>query len=234
MKLRTFIDKITKLELRNTHINYKTVYNNTEHTDAIIEYVNDCLNSLYTEFLIKKNEIIINAKSNINFYYLRSEFANSNESSTEDVRYIIDSDANPFKEDIVRVIAVYDNEGNDLPIDVLDEHKSVYLPEYDCIQILNTTDDELYSVIYQRQNNIIENNDDQYEQVIDIPQYMETLLRKFVAGKIYMDIGDEKNNAKGMSLIAEYEILKNNLYSNGIIGKTIGDVGCKMDVRGFI
>lgn len=104
--------------------------------DAIVTHLNIGLTKLYTRFPLLEKEVVIQQFAHITLYTLSSQYAYTNDDSTEPYKYIIDSEENPFEDDVLRIEQAFDEGG--VPISINDEFSSnrvIFTPSYDSVQI---------------------------------------------------------------------------------------------------
>jgi hypothetical protein len=180
--------------------------------------------------MLLEKEALIRVSAGTTNYFLRKEFAATNPSVVP-VKYIMDTEATPFKEDVLKITEVFNSVGVALPIDQEDEPYSLYLPEYDCIQIPNTNDGQFYSVVYQAKHETITGVDSTQE--IHVPLIFEEALQYYVAGKIFSNMNGKENTAKGVEHMMQYlSICQEVEQKDSARTATVG-LNRKLNIRGF-
>jgi hypothetical protein len=101
----------------------------------IISHLNRGLTKIFTRFFLSSQEIYIEQVESISEYFLDSRYAQSNTGSTEPTKYIADSVAHPFLDDVLKVEQVYDEAGCLLFLNDPTEELSLYSPTARSIQI---------------------------------------------------------------------------------------------------
>jgi hypothetical protein len=121
--------------------------------EMIVGFINLGLKEIYKRFFLKSNEIYIQQHQEISEYVLHSAFAQSNVSSTENPKYIMDTAAKPFEDDILKIEEVYDEAGNKLPLNdtSADAELSqiIFTPTFRTIQISDPSDTKTVAVQYR-------------------------------------------------------------------------------------
>ena len=106
----------------------------------VISYVNLALTALHKRFLLREGEVIIQLHPDMSRYPLRTQFAMSNEASTEPIKFIVDHPGNPWIADILKIEKVFSELGEPLPLNEPHSRYPVYTPEFDVISALPTSD----------------------------------------------------------------------------------------------
>ncbi len=107
----------------------------------LCSWVNLGLKNIYSTFFLASDELIIQQYDAITQYVLSYDYAFSNTGSIQDPKYLIDTVANPWKDNLLKIEAVYDEEGTQLPlndgtaVDSNNEANSLYTPNYRTLQI---------------------------------------------------------------------------------------------------
>lgn len=203
MNINDFIEQISLGELSNLYIGLEGQTElSLDNKKKIINYVNQGLKTLCSRFSIRKNEIIIRAKDQIALYHLRKEYSMTN--GTAPIKYLDDTNREPFNNDLIKILEVYNEIGIPFPINDRFDHNSVFTPSYDTLQITHPIENEGYAVIYQALHPIISFDSDG-EQEFNLPPLLEECLTSFVAGKIYTHMNGEANKATGMEYMTLFE-----------------------------
>ncbi|MBL4706648.1 MAG: hypothetical protein JKY54_19115 [Flavobacteriales bacterium] len=203
----------------------------TEHLLMVVTHLNQGLTALYSRFLLSEKLLILDYTPGTSFYYLRNEFAKSNTTDVVPVKYIDDEFTEDFTEDIIRVVTVYDSEGVEVPLNEPDEELSVFLPQYDCLQITDVHEESSFSILYQARHKIISGL--VATQEIQLPFFLEDALQSYVAGKIISNMGGKDNAFKGIELMTNYENICVRSEQKDLTATSMATENSKLDNRGF-
>lgn len=112
MKLQEVFDQLTHGELSQLSIggNEAGVIAPANY-NRLVPHVNLGLTALYKRFPLKEGRLILELQANRTTYPIHSNYAVSSKTSREAVRYIKDSAAAPFKDDIHKIERVYTSLG---------------------------------------------------------------------------------------------------------------------------
>lgn len=246
MKVYDLVNRLMENELKNTRVaeqpwttvsglfpyTYKTT---EEYVIPLLGYANDALVALHTRFMLREKEAMILTEFPYTLYYLRSEYALSNEDS-EERKYIVDSDLTPFTDDVIRIRRVYmfDDEGEaaEMSLDDPEDQYSLFTPEYDCLQITHEHTNRYVSVVYQAKHPVL--SEDDLTAPIYLPNTLERALRKYIASEYFMSNGDELSIKKGAMLMAEYDNICSEVVLMDSARTSEVSTNIKFDGRGFV
>lgn len=234
MKLRQLLSDMALGELQGSPAVETGTYNILPaYLPKIIQSLNRALDYFYTVFPFKQSNLIIQLYSGLSHYYLTSKYAMSNLLSTEKVRYIMDSPEYPFRDDLIKVLAVQDMEGNQLPINDYFSPYSVMLPEYNCIHVPNMTEGQL-SVLYRAKHPEIPYTEPlDLDWEINIPASFQSALQAYVACLFYQNMGGSKHNESN-AYYAKFRTLVEELQRQGLGVEEGITINQKPYMRGWI
>lgn len=233
MELKEFTNRLAYGPLRNTSYvddSDKSLIK-PEHRNAVVFNLNQGLTNLFSRLVLREKELLIQRVDPVTYYYLRKEFALSNDDSTAPLKYIDDSATGDYEEDLIKILSVYDDEGKEVPLNDETQSLSVFTPEFDCLQITAVHKNTTFSVVYQAKHDVIIGTDpcDQ----IHIPPYLEEALILYVAGKMVLNFNDDANQAKGQNFLMQYESALNETRMLNLGPTSEVNSNKKLDDRGF-
>ena len=164
-------------------------------------------------------------------YKLTKEFAQSNAKSEESIKYIRDSEFNPFEEDIIYITDVYNEVGEKVPLNVQSRDDSVYTPQYNVVQIPEANGENSIAVVYRADHKPFDLRVQFPQDVeIDIPSTLIIPLTLYVSYLANAAIGTPETTALSQAKQAEYELACLDLEMRGTIRQddyefNIGDAG---------
>lgn len=202
---------------------------------ALISHINIGLTKLHTRFPLKEEEVFIQQYEHITEYKLHSDYALSNDESTEAYKYIVDNPENPFKDDIIRIEQVYDEVG--LEIDVNDstsQHESIFISSYDTIQILYPVAENAVSVIYRANHALIPLTTTDIESVeIDIPPSLEEALMSFVASRCHSVRSNQEAVSESSFYYAKYSALCREIEQKNLLNNSQNITNTRLEQNGW-
>lgn len=206
-----------------------------EYKPLIISHINAGLRDLFAEFPLKTKEVIVNLRENIARYYLRPDYARSNDKSpiAEQRRYIDDL-GSPFKGDVLRILEIYNKEGrlqykNDAPICL-----GLTLPEFDCIHVPLPRNGETLFVTYSASHDEIPEDADQETTLINIPASHEEALFCFVAQREYGSMTGERQVMKAQEFLNKYGYQCDRIKQLNLDNDSYSGTNVRFRARGFV
>lgn len=191
-----------------------------ENWPEIISHVNHGLTALHSRFPLKYCEVIIQQYENIQTYYLRSKYAVSNTHSTSPIRYIMDSEFEPFTDNVIQIDSVYSEYGEKRSLNDDSDIYTVYTPQYDAIVKPYNCKDNAMSVIYRANHDrIIFDGVTPAEDIeVDIPIILLEPLLFYVCARILNGMGGA-NTQEANLFINKYEMACLQITNLGLINK---------------
>lgn len=197
----------------------------------IISYLNQGLLRLYTRFILLEKSIIIDVSPGRTNYYLLRRFAVSNTANTpDDPRYIKDA-LNPFQEDYIKPLEVFRSDGQQLPINDVDDYTSVFTPQPNCIQVPNIPSAYSISINYQACHPKLEFG--VVGAPIYLPEVLQEALLSFVAYRTYSAINTQEATAKAQEHLASFEVSCKSVEEKDLVNSSMSSSGIKFAERGF-
>mgnify|MGYP001111559018 CR=1 FL=1 len=191
-----------------------------EHWPEIISHINHGLTALYSRFPLKYCEAIIQQYEDIQTYYLRSKYAMSNQNSTSPVRYIMDSEFEPFTDNVIQIDSVYSEFGEKRTLNDETDIYTVYTPQYDAIVKPYNCKDNAMAVVYKANHDRIKFDGvtPANEIEIDIPIILLEPLLFFITSRILNGMGGA-NVQEASMFTNKYELSCMQISNLGLINK---------------
>lgn len=204
MILNDVMNVLARGELRNLAIGGDgTGVIPEKHYATIIDFINLGLTDLHTRFPLKTKEVVIDQNDGIQIYHLTRQFAQSNTSSTEDIKYIADTAENPFLEDIIRIENAYDETGKEIFLNDYSMPGSIFTPTYNSVQIVNPVSENSTFFIYRANHPFISSNITVRDKVVlDLPYTFLEALCLYVGYKAYSN----KSGNEGQGMMSTYRL----------------------------
>jgi hypothetical protein len=206
MQLSELFDYLVYGELSRIKIGDKGSINSDDYP-MIVTNINLAMIALHKRFPLLYREVNIDLRNEITVYNLHSDYAQSNQSSSQPIKYIIDGTAaKPFSDDIILITNVYDELGEELPLNDLDEETSVFTPSSTMLQVPEAYDENSLSIIYQAKPDKIDYDilTDPSEVDVPIPPQFIEALTSYVAWRIFAPM-DTNQGSEANTFYAKYE-----------------------------
>ena len=234
MKLSELFRKLALGELNNLSMATDGVINPTAYP-RIIQGANDALRDLFSRMPLSEKTLLVRSLEWKAVYPLRKEHAFMDPSPA--VKYILDTPAYPFTEDLVRILGVTNEVGDPLPLNDSQQWASVFTPQFNTLQLNHVGYDQVFEVSYQALHPELKEStevpEDFLEQGINIPSILEELLRIKVAHCIFSAMAGQEYSTKAQVLEATYEMKYTALDQNNLVGDAGLSTNVKLHLRGF-
>ncbi len=106
----------------------------TRFHPKVIRAINLAMLEIYKSFPVKEKSLVIQLYPQITKYTLHNDFASTNLTSTEIIKYIIDSSFEPFQNDVLKIEKVFNEDGEEFALNNEANELSLYTPEYNVLQ----------------------------------------------------------------------------------------------------
>jgi hypothetical protein len=163
----------------------------------LISAVNFGLTDLHTRFLLRAEEVYIQLHEEIATYDLDYRRAVSNTASLLTPKYITDTVAIPWNDNLLKIEQVYDEEGNLLFLNDPEEDDSLYTPRFDQVQVPWPNDYNTIAVQYRADHPTIVWVDglDPSTTYLTLPRGLREALCFFVAARVYAALSGDRPEA---------------------------------------
>lgn len=199
----------------------------------IIAHVNEALLRLYTRFVLKENDLIIRMSDGITNYYFMSRFAATNtDPEPGTTLYIQDTTGDPFQDDLIKVMSVWDADANPYPLNDVDDAGSLFTPQPNLLQVPTPTEGKVLNVLYQARHAILPYDD--MEACIEIPAVLEGALRAYVAHLVYKGMNGQENMAIAQSHLDTYNGVCGEITDRDMVNSSVSNTATKFVSRGFV
>lgn len=200
----------------------------------MIDHLNNGLMRLYSKFILAEKELILRMIGATTSYYLMPQFSESykaaNPDSTNAV-YIIDA-LNPFQDDLIKILTIFDPNGEELPINNLEKCESVFTPRPNQLQVPHPIADATLSIMYQASHYKL-----QYgvlSQEIYIPATLNEALISFVAAQVYSNMSGQDNSMKARELMSNFQYLIGETVENDTVNSSSSTTNTKFERNGWV
>lgn len=172
----------------------------------IMSHINLALKELYKRFFLSSKELRIQQYNHIETYVLDSKYAETNTLSPEPYKYIVDSQYDPFLDDVLKIEQVFDEDGRGLFLNDRTEPWSLYTPTYRSIQVPYPMSSNTLLVHYRASHPTInfEHGMDPRDIEIMIPDGLMEPLLFYVASRAFGSLNTDQN-AEGNNYLQKFE-----------------------------
>lgn len=201
-----------------------------ERVQQIIVHANEALLRLYSKFVLKESELVLEEQSYLTHYTLDFAHAHSNADRPHlTPGYVVDARCSPFLDDVIKVFQVLDICRCTLPLNDVDHPQSVFTPTPSTIQIRYPVQNRIMSVLYQAKHVPLVTIDD----VIHLPAVLEGALTSFIAHKVFHHMNGQENSAKSGEHSSIYETICENVTEMDLVSSSIADTNTRFVRNGW-
>lgn len=237
MKVPELLKALALGELNNLSMGTTNVIEE-DKIPKVIQSINDGLTRLHTKFILKEKTLILELREGATFYHFKKRFAYTqydaeNPPSSWNMPYILDMNREPFEEDVIKVMSVFDQFGNKLPLNDLEEPDSVFTPQAEMLQVPRTVPIQMLAVEYQAKP--IPIPETEYEEVeVDIPGFLIQALRYFVGSEVYSQMNTQENILKGQEYLAKFEKNCQEAIDMDLVNTSSSTTNTRFEKRGWV
>lgn len=235
MNLQDFYKKLANGRLSNTSMVEDSggLIIKVAHRTKVIDAINEGLIRLYTRFILNEKDVVIGLKDSITSYRLNSLYSESLAPQVGvEYPYILDGDSEVFINDVIRIMAVYDNDGVKLPLNNATESTSVFTPVFDTVRISDPITDQRITVVYQAKHATLVNTSPLQE--IILPDTLYGALEAYVAYLLFADINSDDAKLKSDKQLMRYEEICGDVILTDTVSSTTLQSNIKFMNRGWV
>jgi len=174
-------------------------------------WVNLGLKAIYSKFWLAKEELTLTLDSTIDTYVLSFDYAASNGASSQPVKYITDTGADPFPDNVLKIEEVWDDDATvtslmQLFLNDTSEDLSLFTPSYRSLKIILPTEYTTLTVKYRAAHEkiVYAADMDPADIEIVIPHPLHEALLWYIASRGFASLGGDQG-AEGNDYYRKYE-----------------------------
>ena len=196
----------------------------------IVHFCNEALVRLYTKFILKEKDCVIELQDGVSIYQLSPEYSMSAfDSSLADAPYIRDAIDAPFQDDVLKVLAVYSNHGGHRPLNDPNNCWSVNTPSFKTLQVNFPRANELLAVTYQAKHPTLDGTN----QEIELPTTLHGALTAFIAYKVYFNMNTPESQAISQGHLAMFNNICADTTEADALNLSISGVNTRFNLGGW-
>lgn len=164
--------------------------------------------------------------------YAWSQFDEANPPDRWNMPYIIDSIAEPFQEDVIKILAVYNSFGMKLPLNDTEYPDSVFNPQGNVLQVPFPIPGQSLSIEYQAKHEKLDHCECDMEIVL--PDVLWSAFKAYISAKVFMHMNTQENTAKGQEHMLNYESLCDEVVQKDLVNTSSSTISSRFEKRGWI
>lgn len=203
----------------------------------IVSYANEALLALHSTFVLKEKDVVIEMREGVTNYHLLKRYAWSqyNEENPPDrwnMPYIMDMVADPFQEDVIKILAVYNSFGQKMPLNDNEHARSVFNPQSNLLQVPFPIPGQALSIEYQAKHTTLQHCD--CDEEIVVPDVLWRALKAYVASKVFMHMNTQETTAKGQEHMIIYDMICQDVVEKDLVNTSSSTTNSRFAKRGWI
>uniref|UniRef100_A0AB39ACI6 Virion structural protein n=1 Tax=Erwinia phage Fifi051 TaxID=3238787 RepID=A0AB39ACI6_9CAUD len=204
-----------------------------ERQPRIILYANEGLLRLYSRFLLLEKDVLIEMVEHITNYHFLKKFTESHhDPESEHYPYIKDLIGEPYEEDMLKILAVYNSLGQKVPLNDNERIDSVFTPRDKLLQVPRPIDGASLSVLYQAKHPTLTIDD--LQQEIILPVVLEGALTAYIAYKVFSHMNTDVSSQKAQEHIQIFNNICDEVEDRDMVGSSVATTNARFGKRGWV
>lgn len=200
----------------------------------LIGYTNDALLRLYSRFVLRENDLLLQVQAAQRSYPLDRKYALINpDRPPETVGYIIDSVTKPFEDDVIKILMVLNSDGQQLPLNDPHRADSVFTPQPTVLQVSSPVDQAMLGIAYQARHPRIPIDNDLSAEVT-VPAVLEEALQCYIAHLVFSHMNGQENSSKGAEYLNTFEMLSQGVEASDLVSNSYSSTNTRFAQGGWI
>ncbi len=179
--------------------------------EAMVSHVNMGLLELCKRFTLIRNEVQLQQHADTRRYFLRTAHVGE-ESELDDYTYLLYDEDAPFTGNLIKVLTIFDEDGDEYPLNDAQAIYPIATPEYDILVMDPPDIVKLLDIVYQASHIPIKYTGEDFDPekiLLKVPATVKEPLIYYIASRIFSGMAStvgEGATTPGMTYSAKYEI----------------------------
>ncbi len=200
----------------------------------IIPQINMALTAIHQKLPVSDKQLILRTREGQSHYQLNSKYALSKNDPTVTFKYIMDTAAEPFSDDILRIDGVFASNGCALPLNDFNNDLSLFVSAYDTLQIPFAADNQSYFITYRANHPRIPVNVSNPSMVsIRIPDILLEPLLLYISSRIHGSRPTEEAQSMSITMLGKYNVLVNDIEMSNSLNNALNTTSLRLDNAGW-
>ena len=205
MTLHDILKKLALGDLSNTSL-VEDGFIKEKDKDKVILAIEDGLTQLHSRFTLSFRDVWIQTYKHITYYHLDPLYAESNEdNSSARELYIKDLFGEKFEGGVLKILTVFNEQEEQLPLNDKEDENSFYTPQPTIIQVPRTWEPGLLNVVYQANHEKLDKENEAMR--IQLPESLVPALCSYVNYLIQSPINTQEAMSKALESKGNYELI---------------------------
>jgi len=185
---------------------------------TLISHINLGLTNLHSRLPLKQSQVIITQQSDRVLYPLTSIYAITSPSVGND-RFILDSAAEPFVDNVLKIEEIYTESNVSLPLNDSAKDNSLFTPSFNTLQVPTPESNKLLAVLYRANHTQLpaKRGVDISAIELDIPAVLIEPLLTFVVGRVAAAGNNQTSIQEAAAYQQKYEVQIQQIIQSGAL-----------------
>lgn len=202
----------------------------------VVVYANEGLLALHSRFVLVEKDLLIEMREGMTNYHLLKRYAWSqydpeNPPNRWEMPYIMDSVAEPFEEDVIKILSVTNSFGDTMPLNDHEHARSVFSPTSTVLQVPFPIPGQALSIEYQAKHSKLDHCE--CDEEILLPDVLWGALKSFIAWKVYSHMNTQESTAKAQEHQMNYESICQDVVEMDLVNTSSSTTNNRFEKRGF-
>lgn len=204
-----------------------------EKRPQIIRFANDALVLLYTRFILKEKDLLIEQVEHITNYHLLPEFSECTADPEDGTNYpyIKDVPNEKFLGDVCKILTVHNEHGREMSLNDSEVTDSFFTPQANVLQVPRPRAGKPLSIVYQAFHPKLPSDDPEVE--IELPLALHNAFRSYIAYKVFSAIGTQESTAKAQEHLGNYEAQCQLATDRDLVNTSVSTTNSRFEKRGW-
>jgi len=197
----------------------------------VLALINEGLTRLHSRFVLRTSNCIVEMKEGRTDYPLLARYSYEGfDPSKAQYPYIMDNPSEPFQEDVIKILNVYDNKGNRRKLNDDHDKSGLFTPRPDVLQCMWPRHYEALNVLYQAKHPELTGDD---EQEVDLPETLYSALENWVGYRYHTGLNTPENSAKAAEYLQLYESICGEVVDFDLANGSMSNTNILFEKRGW-
>lgn len=208
-----------------------------EKRPQIVVYTNEALLVLHSRFVLKEKDMLVEMREALTNYHLLKRYAWSrydkdNPPNRWDMPYILDTPAEPFEEDVIKILSVWNSFGQKMPLNDPENPMSVFNPQSNVLQVPFPIAGQSLAIEYQAKHPPLDHC--RCEDDILLPDVLWPALKAYIAAKACTHMNTQEMTAKGGEHMLNFEAICQSVVEMDLVNTSSSSTNSRFHKRGWI
>lgn len=197
----------------------------------VVSCINEALLRLYSKFVLKEGSLIIELREWLSEYHLDGRHTLSSGCIPEE-QYILDGE-HPFQGDLIKVLEVYSEKGERVPLNNASNPMSVFTPRPDVLQVPNPyMYGDILAITYQARHPVLNYHVNPMQE-IELPDNLFGALSAYVAYSVYSTLNTTEATGAAQKYMQMYAALVQETIETDMANSSISQDSSRFYANGW-